>query len=56
MNLMPFFPMLIIVVFYLAIIFAILYLIYKWVNKFISLKQQHNDLLKEIIVKMDSKN
>lgn len=40
---------------YLAIIFGVFYLIYKWVTKFISLKQEHNDLLKQIINKMDDK-
>lgn len=49
-----FFPILMISL-YLAIIIGVLYLIYKWVNKFISLKQQHNDLLREIIKKMESK-
>lgn len=42
-------------IFYLAIIFGILYLIYTWVNKFISLRQEQNDLLREIIKKMESK-
>ena len=51
MNIMSYFPFLIIIV-YLVIVFGILYLIYKWVNKFISLKQEHNDLLREIIKKM----
>lgn len=54
MNIMPFFPMLI-VVFWLVIIFAVLYLINKWVNAIISLRQQQNDLLREIIKKMDPK-
>ena len=38
---------------YLAMIIGAFYLIYAWVNKFISLKQEHNDLLREIIKKMD---
>ena len=54
MNCIPFFPFLMIS-FYLAIIIGVFYLIYKWVNKFISLKQEHNDLLREIIRKMDNK-
>ncbi|XHP75684.1 hypothetical protein KCTC52924_03451 [Arenibacter antarcticus] len=41
--------------FYLAIIFGILYVIYKWVSRFIALKQEHNDLLREIINRMDNK-
>jgi hypothetical protein len=48
------FPFLFIFI-YLAIIGGIFYLIYTWVNKFISLEQEHNDLLKEIIKRMDSK-
>ena len=43
------------VVAYLAILFGVFYLIYTWVNKFISLKQEHNDLLRELINKMYSK-
>ena len=54
MSMLPYFPFLIIII-YLAIIFGILYLIYKWVNKFISLKQEHNDLLREIIKKIEPK-
>ena len=40
---------------YLAILVGIFYLIYTWVNKFISLRQEQNDLLREIIKKMDTK-
>lgn len=40
---------------WLTIVFGLLYLVYTWVQKFISLKQEHNDLLREIIKKMDSK-
>ena len=42
-------------VIYLTIIFGILYLIYTWVNKFFLLKQEHNNLLREIIKKMENK-
>ena len=48
------FPVLIFL-FYLAVIFLVFYLIYTWVNKIISLKKEHNDLLREIIKKMDNK-
>lgn len=41
--------------FYLALIIGILYLIFTWVNKFLVLKQEHNNLLREIIKKMDNK-
>ncbi len=53
MGIFSFFTILI-VIFYLAIIVGILYMIYKWVNKFISLRQEQNDLLREIINKMDN--
>ncbi|KQB41807.1 hypothetical protein RCH33_1144 [Flavobacterium daejeonense] len=51
MMLFPFF----FVIIYIAILFGIFYLIYTWVNKFIRLREEHNDLLREIIKKMDSK-
>jgi len=53
MSIFSFVPFLIII-FYLAIIVGILYMIYRWVNKFISLRQEQNDLLREIINKMDN--
>ena len=53
MGFLPFFPFLIIIV-YLAILIGIFYLIYSWVNKFIVLKREHNDQLREIIKKMDN--
>jgi ABC-type multidrug transport system fused ATPase/permease subunit len=46
----------IIFLFYLTIIAVVFFLIYTWVNKFISLKQEQNDLLKEIIKKLDNKS
>ena len=46
----------IIFLFYLTILGVVFFLIYTWVNKFISLKQEQNDLLKEIIKKMDDKS
>ena len=54
-SILPFIPVVITAIVYLAITFGILYLIYRWVNKFISLKQEQNDLLREIINKMESK-
>lgn len=44
-----------VVLFYLAIFAGVLYLIYTWVNKFITLKKEQNDLLREIIKKMGEK-
>jgi len=40
---------------YLVIIAAVFYLVYTWVNKFISLKKEQNDLLREIIKRMENK-
>ena len=40
---------------YVLIILGLFYLIYIWVNKFIYLKQEQNDLLREFIKRMDSK-
>jgi hypothetical protein len=39
--------------FYLAILFVVAYFVYTWVSIFISLKREHNDLLREILKKMD---
>jgi hypothetical protein len=55
MCFIPFIPVVISAIVYFTILFGIFYLIYKWVTKFISLKQEHNDLLREIIKKMESK-
>ncbi len=44
-----------VVVFYLAIFVGVLYLIYTWVNKFLTLKKEQNDLLREIVKKMGEK-
>lgn len=41
------------ILFYLMIIIGVLYLIYTWVTKFLFFKQEHNDLLRELIKKMD---
>jgi hypothetical protein len=49
-NLFPIF----IICFYLTIIIGVFYFIYKWVTTIISLKREHNDLLREILKKMDN--
>ena len=49
---LTFLPLLI-VLFYLAILGGIFYLVYTWVNQFLALKREHNDLLREIVKKMD---
>lgn len=48
MNFFPLLPMFFILI-YLGIFFLILFIIYRWVNKFISLKQEQNDLLRQIV-------
>lgn len=45
-----------IVFFYIAIFVAILILIISWVNKFISLRREQNEILREILKKMDNRN
>ena len=52
MNVLSFLPILIIL-FYLGILFGILYLINSWVNKFINIRKEQNDLLREVIEKME---
>ena len=52
MNVLSLFPILIIL-FYLGILFGILYLINSWVNKFINIRKEQNDLLREVIEKME---
>ncbi len=54
MGMLTFLPFLFVLI-YLAILFGILFLIYTWVTKFIFLKKEHNDLLREIIKRMDNK-
>ena len=41
--------------FYLTIIGAVFYLVYTWVTKFISLKEEQNNLLREIIKQLENK-
>jgi len=48
-------PMLIFMFFYLAIVVGIIVYIIITVNKFLNLKREHNDLMREIINKMDKK-
>jgi len=52
---MQFFPLLPIFIglLYLAFIIGFIYLIYTWVKKSFSLRQEQNDLLREILKKMD---
>lgn len=51
LTLLPLF----LVVGYIGVLIGLFYLIYTWVNKFIVLRQEQNDLLREIIKKMDNK-
>jgi hypothetical protein len=43
-----------IVFFYIAIFVAILILIISWVNKFIGLRREQNEILREILKKMNN--
>lgn len=54
-GLMLFIPVLIFL-FYLTILLVVAYFVYTWVTTFISLKREHNDLLREILKKMDNNN
>lgn len=54
MDMFSIFPILISLL-YLTLLIAVFYLIYTWVNKFISLKKEQNDLLREIIKRMENK-
>lgn len=56
MGFLPFLPIMVIVIVYLAILIGIIVLINFWVNKNIVLKREHNELLREIIKKMDNKD
>ena len=47
-------PMLVVII-NITVVVGVLYLIFMWVNKFILLKQEHNDLLREILKKMADK-
>ncbi|MGQ7871233.1 hypothetical protein [Sunxiuqinia sp. sy24] len=55
MTIMPFIPIIVSAIVYLSLIVGILYLIYRWVSKFIALREEQNDLLREIIDKLESK-
>lgn len=48
-------PMLIIMFVYLVIVIGIIVFIIVTVNKFLQLKREHNDLLREIVNRMDKK-
>lgn len=41
--------------FYIILIVSVIYFLVKWVNKFFKLKQEHNDLMRELITKIESK-
>jgi len=55
MGFLPFLPIMVIIIVYLAILIGIFVLINYWVNKNIVLKREQNDLLREIIKKMENK-
>lgn len=47
-------PLILIVFFYLVIIGVIIFLIYTWVQKFIRLKEEQNNILREIAKKLEN--
>ena len=52
MNAFSLIPSLVIIV-YLAIVIGVFILVYNWVNKFISLKQEQNEILRDIARKLE---
>ncbi len=48
-------PVIILSLLYFAVIAAIIIMIVVWVNKFLNLRREQNDLLREIIKKLDNK-
>lgn len=44
-----------IILFYVLIFGSILWLIYRWVSKFIKLREEQNRLLEELIKRLDNK-
>ena len=47
----PFFAMIL----RLGILTFVFYVLYKWSNRFFALKKEHNDLLREILKKLEDK-
>lgn len=58
MELFSAFPSIIMMLFslaYIGLIIAILIFVYKWMKKVLALKQEHNDLLRELVKKLDNR-
>lgn len=53
-SLLAFVPMILIAFFYLVIVGVILFLIYTWVQKFIRLKEEQNNILRDIAKKLEN--
>jgi uncharacterized membrane protein len=53
LNILPNFLVPVMILVYLIIPAVIIYFIYKWVNLSLKLKQDQNDLLREIVQKMN---
>ena len=41
---------------YVAVFIVIFYLVYTWVTRFLRIKQEQNDILRELVKKLDPKN
>lgn len=55
MQIWSFLPAVIVFFIWLGLILGLLYLVYKRVSKIIALKQEHNELLKEIIETLNTR-
>jgi len=43
------------IIIYILILLIVVYVIVKWVKRFLDLKEEQNDLLRELISKIDKK-
>lgn len=41
---------------YIAVFITIFYLVFTWVTRFLKIKQEQNDILREFVQKMENKN
>lgn len=53
-SLLAFVPMILVAFFYLVIVGVIIFLIYTWVQKFIRLKEEQNNILRDIAKKLEN--
>jgi len=41
---------------YIAVFIIVFYLVYTWVTRFLRIKQEQNDILRELVKKMEDKD